>query len=252
MRRVAGGRERRELAAEAPVVRRTAPRADSSHPRLEQPRGARDWCAASVSGTWCARNVPSIGCPSTTFGPVQPLGVASTIIGQRGRVDACRSCAPLTGCRGCRATTRSSVSGHQRVHDVPGRRLRRSAGPSRSRAAAARAPRAGCAPAPSGSRSCSRSGAGSAAPRRRSTGIEKLVRVPGGRQRTGLGFTVADDAGGDQIGIVEDRAERVAQRVAELAAFVDAAGRFRRDVARDAAGKRKLPEQRSRARPRPA
>ena len=49
-------------------------------------------------------------------------------------------------------------------------------------------------------------------------------------------------------GVVEHRAERVAQRVAELAAFVDAAGRFRRDVARDAAGKRELPEQRSSAR----
>ena len=38
----------------------------------------------SPSGTWCARNVPSIGMPSTTFGPVQPLGVRRTIIGQRG------------------------------------------------------------------------------------------------------------------------------------------------------------------------
>ncbi len=39
----------------------------------------------SAIGTWCARQVPSTGSPSTTFGPVQPLGVRSTIIGQRGR-----------------------------------------------------------------------------------------------------------------------------------------------------------------------
>ena len=37
-------------------------------------------------GTWWARNVPSTGRPSTTFGPVQPLGDFKTIIGQRGRV----------------------------------------------------------------------------------------------------------------------------------------------------------------------
>ena len=40
----------------------------------------------SESGTWCARHVPSTGSPSTTLGPVQPFGVRSTIIGQRGRV----------------------------------------------------------------------------------------------------------------------------------------------------------------------
>ena len=39
----------------------------------------------SPSGTWCERQVPSIRLPSTSFGPVQPLGVRSTIIGQRGR-----------------------------------------------------------------------------------------------------------------------------------------------------------------------
>ena len=39
----------------------------------------------SASGTWCERKEPSIWTPSTTFGPVQPLGVRSTIIGQRGR-----------------------------------------------------------------------------------------------------------------------------------------------------------------------
>ena len=41
--------------------------------------------ASWASGTWCERNDPSAGRPSTSFGPVQPFGVRSTIIGQRGR-----------------------------------------------------------------------------------------------------------------------------------------------------------------------
>ena len=42
-------------------------------------------------------------------------------------------------------------------------------------------------------------------------GIEKLVRMPRGRERTGFGLAVADDAGDDQARIVEYGAERVAQ-----------------------------------------
>ena len=36
----------------------------------------------SEKGTWCERKVPSVCSPSTVFGPVQPLGVTSTIAGQ--------------------------------------------------------------------------------------------------------------------------------------------------------------------------
>ena len=39
----------------------------------------------SDSGTWCARQKPSTLWPSTSLGPVQPLGLRNTIIGQRGR-----------------------------------------------------------------------------------------------------------------------------------------------------------------------
>ena len=49
--------------------------------------------------------------------------------------------------------------------------------------------------------------------------------------------------GDDQVGIVERRAIGMHQRVAELAAFVDRSRRFRRGVARNAAGKGELPEQ---------
>ncbi|MGY4362179.1 hypothetical protein ACVW0J_008672 [Bradyrhizobium sp. i1.7.7] len=73
-------------------------------------------------------------------------------------------------------------------------------------------------------------------------GIEELVRVPGRRERAGFRLAIADDAGDDQVGIVECGAIGMHQRVAEFAAFVDRAWRFRRRVARNAAGEGELPE----------
>jgi hypothetical protein len=73
--------------------------------------------------------------------------------------------------------------------------------------------------------------------------IEELVGLPGGRQRAGFRLAVADDAGDDQVGIVERGAEGMAERIAELAALVDRARRRRRDMAGNAAGKRELLEQ---------
>ena len=43
---------------------------------------------------------------------------------------------------------------------------------------------------------------------------------PGGR-RACLGLAVTDHAGHKEVGVVERRSERMAQRVAELAALVD-------------------------------
>ena len=73
--------------------------------------------------------------------------------------------------------------------------------------------------------------------------VEELVAVPGGRQRPGLGLPVADDAGGDQVGIVQHRAVGVRQRVAQFAALMDRARRVRRGMAGDAAGEGELAEQ---------
>ena len=73
--------------------------------------------------------------------------------------------------------------------------------------------------------------------------IEELVRVPARGERARLRLAVADDAGDEQVGIVERRAVGVRQRVAQLAALVDRARRLRRDVTRDAAGERELLEQ---------
>ena len=60
-------------------------RAVAAHPLAPAGAGARRSSRTSVIGTWCERHVPSIGSPSTSFGPVQPFGERRTIIGQRGR-----------------------------------------------------------------------------------------------------------------------------------------------------------------------
>ena len=69
--------------------------------------------------------------------------------------------------------------------------------------------------------------------------------MPARRERPGLRLAVADDAGDDQVGVVERRAERVRERVAELAALVDRARRLGRDVRGDAARERELAEERA-------
>ena len=74
-------------------------------------------------------------------------------------------------------------------------------------------------------------------------GVQELVRVPARRERPGFRFAVADDAGDEQIGVVESRAVGVRQGVSQLAAFMDRAWRLGRDVTGDAAGKRELLEE---------
>ena len=73
--------------------------------------------------------------------------------------------------------------------------------------------------------------------------VEELVRVPGGGQRPGLRLAVPDDAGDDQVRVVEGGPVRVHERVAELAALMDRAGRLRRRVAGDPAGEGELPDE---------
>ena len=73
--------------------------------------------------------------------------------------------------------------------------------------------------------------------------IEKLVGLPGCRQGACFRLTIADDAGDDQIGIVEHRPEGMAERIPKLATFVNRSRRGRRNMAGNSAGKRKLLEQ---------
>ena len=75
------------------------------------------------------------------------------------------------------------------------------------------------------------------------TGLRNLLECQLVGERAGFGFAVADDAGDDEIGIVECGAVGVHERVAELAAFVDGAGSFGGDVAGDAIGPAELAEE---------
>ena len=74
-------------------------------------------------------------------------------------------------------------------------------------------------------------------------GIEEFVGMPARGQRAGFRLAVANDAGDDQVRIVEGRAIGVCQGIAQLAAFVDRARCFRRDVARNAVRPGELAEE---------
>ena len=74
-------------------------------------------------------------------------------------------------------------------------------------------------------------------------GVEELVALPGGGQRPGFGFAVADGDCRDQPGVVEHGPEGVGDAVAQLAAFVDGARRLGSAVAGYAAGEGELLEQ---------
>ncbi len=74
-------------------------------------------------------------------------------------------------------------------------------------------------------------------------GVEELVRVPGGGERPGLGLAVADDAGDEEIRVVEGGAVGVGEGVAQFPALVDRAGDVGGDVAGDATGEGELLEE---------
>src|SRR5262249_15335051 len=73
--------------------------------------------------------------------------------------------------------------------------------------------------------------------------VEELVAVPARGQRTGFRFAVTDDAGNYQVRVVEGGAVGMTQGIAQFAALVDAAGRLRGDVGRNASREAKLLEQ---------
>ncbi len=67
--------------------------------------------------------------------------------------------------------------------------------------------------------------------------------MPTRRERPGFRFAIADDTGDDKIRIVERRAVGMAQRIAQLATFVNAARSFGRHMAWNPAGEAELFEQ---------
>ena len=77
--------------------------------------------------------------------------------------------------------------------------------------------------------------------------VEKLHALPSAFERRGFRLAIADHARDNQVGIVERRAERMHQRIAELAAFVDRAGHVRTRMTRHSARRRELAEQQAHA-----
>src|SRR5262249_5967874 len=57
--------------------------------------------------------------------------------------------------------------------------------------------------------------------------VEEFVAVPAGGKRPRLGLTVAHNASDDEVRVVESGPIGMAERIAEFAAFVNAARRFR-------------------------
>ena len=110
MRRVARRRQLAQLGQRRAVGVEQLLGPVAAHPVLEQPPGARGRRGAPASGTWCERQVPSTGTPSTSFGPVQPFGVRSTIIGQRGRARAPPSARASRWIAAISSSTASSVA----------------------------------------------------------------------------------------------------------------------------------------------
>src|SRR5262249_30802491 len=74
-------------------------------------------------------------------------------------------------------------------------------------------------------------------------GVDELVAMPAGGERPGFRLAIADDAGDNQVWIVEGGAVSVAQGVAKFAPFVNGAWRLGRDMRRNAAGEAELLEQ---------
>ncbi len=73
--------------------------------------------------------------------------------------------------------------------------------------------------------------------------IQELVGVPARGERASLRFAIANDAGHDQVRVVERSAECMGQRISQLATFMDRPGSFWRHVTGNAARERELLEQ---------
>src|SRR5690348_15529488 len=74
------------------------------------------------------------------------------------------------------------------------------------------------------------------------TSIEEFVAVPGCRERARFRFAVANDAGRDQVGIVQHGAEGMGQGITQFATFVDRTWCLWRRMAWYSAWKGELPE----------
>jgi hypothetical protein len=78
------GRERLQLGDERAGLVEELFRLVAAHPGFEHSARCGGFVTGSRMGIWWARQEPSTLWPSTFLGPVQPLGVRRTIMGQRG------------------------------------------------------------------------------------------------------------------------------------------------------------------------
>src|SRR5208337_4098048 len=74
-------------------------------------------------------------------------------------------------------------------------------------------------------------------------GIQEFADVPRSGQWSGFGLAVANHRSDDQVGVVERRATRMREHIAQFAPLVDRAGSLRRAVAADSARKGELSEE---------
>ena len=103
------GRERAQLGHEPAVGVEQLLGPVAAHPLLELLAGGRAGSRARPAAPGASARCPRSCRPSTSFGPVQPFGVRSTIIGQRGRCAcAARARLGLDRARSRRAPCRAS------------------------------------------------------------------------------------------------------------------------------------------------
>ena len=238
-----------DLAVSAGPRRRTARRAGTSAASPPAAADARAFSRTPGSGTWWARQVPSTGCPSTSCGPVQPLGVRSTIMGQRGR-----SVTPSLRARRWMAAIRSSALSMAAASRLVDRRRIVAGDMDRVMAVAAQQRIQLVLRNPGEHRRVGDLVAVEMQQRQHRAvvhRVQELRGVPGRGERPGLRLAVADHTGDEQLRVVERRAVGMGQGVAQLAALMDRARGLRRDMAGHPAGERELPEQPGHALRRP-
>ena len=73
--------------------------------------------------------------------------------------------------------------------------------------------------------------------------VQKINALPGAFKRSGLGFSIPNHRGDDQIGVVESGAKGVRKDIAQLASFVNGARCGHTDVAGNTARGRELAKQ---------
>ena len=164
-------------------------------------------------GTWWARKQSSTGLPSTSLGPVQPLGERNTIMGQRGRVLSPVVAGVLLDALDLPDGPVQGGS-HLLVHLLRLTALHKAGFPA---AAAEELLHLlmGDPGEDGGVGDLEAVQVQDGQHRAVSDGVQEFVGVPRCGQGAGLRLTIAHHAGGDEIRVIRHSAEGVGQRVAQ-------------------------------------